>query len=420
MNWPLVPLGELGADIPNACVGGPFGSELTTRDYVDTGVPVIRGTNLAEQGFVDDGFVYVSEEKAESLRQNQARPGDIAFTQRGTIGQVALIPKRSRHPRYVISQSQMKLTPDLQRVDPRYLVHFFKSPHALAYLQNNTLATGVPHINLTILRRLPVPLPPLPEQRRIADILDKADAIRRKRKQAIALTDQLLRSTFLEMFGDPVTNPKRWAEIPFGSLVAETQLGLVRAASEQGPNLQYPYIRMNAIEDNGKLNLSDLSKVDASSEDAMKHQLKEGDFLFNTRNTKELVGKSAVFHGNGLYLFNNNILRVRFRDEYDPDYICSYFQTRRGKADLEKRKSGTTSVFAVYQRSLNEIPILMPPADMQRKYASVCSRVRTITDKLQTSLYCTTNLFDSLVSHTFRGELSTSNQFELQLSMFNK
>ncbi len=279
---------------------------------------------------------------------------------------------------------------------------------------------AVTGINLTDLRRLPVPLPPLPEQRRIADILDKADAIRRKRKQAIALTDQLLRSTFLEMFGDPVTNPKGWPEIPFGALVSETQLGLVRAASEQGPDLPYPYIRMNAIEDNGKLNLADLSRVDASSEDVMKIRLKEGDFLFNTRNTKELVGKSAVFHGKGLYLFNNNILRVKFRDEYDPDYICSYFQTNRGKAELERRKSGTTSVFAVYQRSLNEIPILMPPSEMQRKYSSVCSRVRSIADKLQTSLCCTTSLFDSLVSRAFRGELRTSNQFERQLSMFNK
>src|SRR5690606_15281797 len=134
--------------VPNACVGGPFGSELTTRDYVESGVPVIRGTNLGRDGFVDDGFVFVSETKAEALRQNQARPGDIAFTQRGTIGQVALIPEGARYARYVISQSQMKLTPDLQRVDPRYLVHYFKSPQALAHLQRNTLATGVPHINL--------------------------------------------------------------------------------------------------------------------------------------------------------------------------------------------------------------------------------------------------------------------------------
>ncbi|MGH7285705.1 MAG: restriction endonuclease subunit S [Polyangiaceae bacterium] len=158
-----MPLGQLGAPIKHACVGGPFGSELTRKDYCDSGVPVIRGANLNEEaGFVDDGFVFVSSEKANSLRQNLATRGDVIFTQRGTIGQVAVIPAYARHETYLISQSQMKLTPDPRRVEARYIVHFFRSPTALRFLERNTLATGVPHINLSILRRVPVPLPPLP------------------------------------------------------------------------------------------------------------------------------------------------------------------------------------------------------------------------------------------------------------------
>src|SRR3954453_15545103 len=107
--WSTVTIGELAAPLRNACVGGPFGSDLTQRDYVDApGVPVIRGTNLSgTRGFTDDGFVYVSPEKAIDLSANIARPGDVVFTQRGTIGQVAEIPSSARFREYVISQSQM-------------------------------------------------------------------------------------------------------------------------------------------------------------------------------------------------------------------------------------------------------------------------------------------------------------------------
>src|SRR5438045_1980542 len=88
-----LPLNRLAADIPNAIVGGPFGSNLVSNDYVDHGVPVIRGQNLGAGRWVSGDFAFVSDAKAEALRANWARPGDIVFTQRGTLGQVAIIPK---------------------------------------------------------------------------------------------------------------------------------------------------------------------------------------------------------------------------------------------------------------------------------------------------------------------------------------
>lgn len=103
-------------------MGGPFGSDLTSSDYqADPGVPVIRGSNLggATGEFLDDGFVFVSEQKARLLRRNSARPGDIIFTQRGTLGQVAIVPGSAKFGHYVISQSQMRMTADTTRVAPR-------------------------------------------------------------------------------------------------------------------------------------------------------------------------------------------------------------------------------------------------------------------------------------------------------------
>jgi type I restriction enzyme S subunit len=203
-------------------VGGPFGSDLTRSDYIETpGVPVIRGTNLGgrESRFIDDGFVFVTPEKADSLRRNMAFPGDLIFTQRGTMGQVAIIPSNCKFPRYVISQSQMKLTPNVNRVDRLYLYHYLRSPLTLNRLLSQTQATGVPHINLGILRDFTVLLPPLPEQRRIAAILDQADGLRRKRQQALALTDQLATSMFREMFGNCDSRKGRWATSSVGNAV---------------------------------------------------------------------------------------------------------------------------------------------------------------------------------------------------------
>lgn len=170
-RWAIVTVDDIKAPIKYSCVGGPFGSNLTRSDYVDSpGVPVIRGTNLSNETstFLDNNFVYVSEEKADSLLQNIALPGDIVFTQRGTLGQIAQIPLESRYPRYVISQSQMKLTVDEKKADPIYLVRYFSTSCVVKQIEARTLATGVPHINLRILKDLQVLLPPIEKQRLFA------------------------------------------------------------------------------------------------------------------------------------------------------------------------------------------------------------------------------------------------------------
>ena len=138
MKWQTIPLDSVKAPLPYAFVGGPFGSNLTTRDYVEEGVPVIRGNNLpADSSFRDDDFVFVSEKKADDLRSNTAFPGDLVFTQRGTLGQVGVIPRDSRFQRYVISQSQMTLTVDPEIADPRFVYYFFRLPSTVPNVINH-------------------------------------------------------------------------------------------------------------------------------------------------------------------------------------------------------------------------------------------------------------------------------------------
>jgi len=118
--WTAQTVASLAAPREYSCVGGPFGSDLTTKDYVDMGVPVIRGANLTRPGlWLDESeFVYVTEAKADSLSRNLAYPGDLVFTQRGTLGQVARISPTTAYRRFLLSQSQMKLAVDDSKADP--------------------------------------------------------------------------------------------------------------------------------------------------------------------------------------------------------------------------------------------------------------------------------------------------------------
>ena len=174
-DWDCTTVNELASSIQNAIVGGPFGSDLVSKDYVDSGVPVVRGQNMGAR-FVSGSFVFVTKEKATSLEANLARHGDLVFTQRGTLGQVSLVPNHS-YDQYVVSQSQMKLTVNPRTANPLFFYYVFSSAKQQQSIRKNTIQTGVPHINLGILRDLPVQRPSLAEQEAIADALSDADAL---------------------------------------------------------------------------------------------------------------------------------------------------------------------------------------------------------------------------------------------------
>jgi len=198
-------VGDIAAPTRNALVGGPFGSDLVSKDYVHSGVPVIRGANMGHGRWVDGDFVYVTPEKADALASNCAKPGDLVFTQRGTLGQVALVPKDGAD-RYLISQSQMKVTLDPKKADALFLYYVFISAEQQAYIRRNAIATGVPHTNLGILRNTPLTLPSLNEQKAIAAALgsldDKIELNRRMNATLESMARALFQSWFVDF--DPV------------------------------------------------------------------------------------------------------------------------------------------------------------------------------------------------------------------------
>lgn len=183
-------------------VGGPFGSSLVNKDYRDSGVPIIRGTNLNSGRNVNGDFVFVSENKfQDDLQRNSALPNDIVFTQRGTLGQVAIVPD-GPFPVYVVSQSQMRLRVDPQIADTRYVYYACGSDTFKRQISDHAIATGVPHINLGILGRLEVPLPPLHVQMAISEVLGALDDKIAANEDILRITENLLHASYRGFIND--------------------------------------------------------------------------------------------------------------------------------------------------------------------------------------------------------------------------
>ena len=258
MSWPRKKLELLAADEPYSFVGGPFGSNLTQRDYVDNGVPVIRGSNLNNGRFLDmNEFVYVSDSKVrKDLSSNLAKPGDLVFTQRGTLGQVAVIPDEGISDSYVVSQSQMKLTVDGTKADRFFLYYYFSSREAIERITNFVSSSGVPHINLTTLRSFEVPVPPLDIQKKIAAILSAYDDLIENNRRRIQLLEKAARLLYREWFvrlrfpghehvkiKDGV--PEGWEKKPLGDLlILQRGFDLPANDREEGP---YPIYASTGI-----------------------------------------------------------------------------------------------------------------------------------------------------------------------------
>jgi type I restriction enzyme S subunit len=156
---------------------GPFGSNITRDNFKPEGVPVLRGSSLVNNRFEDHDVVFVTPDKAQSLRSSEAVRGDIVFTHRGTIGQVARIPEDSKYETYIVSQSQMRARFDGKKIDSNFAYYWFCSRDGQLALLANTSQVGVPAIARPIssLGAVCMPVPTLVEQRRIVGVLGTLD-----------------------------------------------------------------------------------------------------------------------------------------------------------------------------------------------------------------------------------------------------
>ena len=240
-EWRAVTIEEIAAPYPTALATGPFGSAISSKYFVGSGVPVIRGSNLSTDvstRLVDDGLVFVSAEKAQEFQRSVVSRGDLVFTCWGTINQVGLIDATSRFERYVISNKQMKLSVDPDKADYRFVYYVFSGPDKQAEILDNGIGSSVPGFNLGQLKRHGILLPPLKEQVGIADCLemfdDRITLLRETNATLEAIAQALFKSWFVDF--DPV-RAKMEGRAPegmdeataalFPDLLEETALGVV-------------------------------------------------------------------------------------------------------------------------------------------------------------------------------------------------
>lgn len=207
-EWPEVTLLEI-ADPENGAVDGPFGSNLPASSYVETGIPVIRGSNLSVglDRFNSDNFVYVSHLTFEKLKRSGCLSEDIIFTKKGTLGQTGIIPSdRAEFDQYLLSSNQMRLRVNKQKAYPLFVYYAVSSCESIERIKRDSEYTGVPKINLDYLKKFTVTLPPLHEQKAIAHILgsldDKIELNRQMNATLEAMAQALFKSWFVDF--DPV------------------------------------------------------------------------------------------------------------------------------------------------------------------------------------------------------------------------
>ncbi|CAJ7707119.1 Putative type-1 restriction enzyme [Burkholderia pseudomallei] len=326
--------------------------------------------------WVQGPFVFVSHDKARSLEANLATPGDIVFTQRGTLGQVCLVPDEP-YKRYLISQSQMKATLNPGLADPSFVYHLYTSQPLQETIRQNAIQTGVPHINLGILRQLPVLCPPVTEQRAVATVISDVDAlvssldklIAKKRDLKQAAMQQLLTGkTRLPGFGG------KWEVKRMGECLLSSPDYGINAPAAPYSDVLPTYLRITDISDDGRFNPAPKVSVDSPySEDYL---LQEGDVVF--ARTGASVGKSYRYCvQDGPLVFAGFLIRVRPNPKIlMSDFLAASVTTKSywNWVRLMSMRSGQPGINGNEYATL---PLLLPGIEEQTAIAEVLSDMDT-------------------------------------------
>lgn len=288
--------------------------------------------------------------------------GTILYTIFATLGETCILDIAACTNQAIVG---IQLNTDKLCLD--YLYYYLLSQKATVASMGRGVAQN--NINMKMLREMEIPIPPLDEQRRIAAILDKVTDLINKRRAQLDKLDLLVKSRFVEMFGDPRLNPMGWPTGTIRDVVKEVKYGTSRPAVKGGA---YKYLRMGNITYDGHLDLKDLKYIDIPDSEIDKCIVKKGDVLFNRTNSKELVGKTCVFDLDEPMVIAGYIIRVRVNEKVLPEYLSVVLNSQYGKqtlADMCKAIVGQANINA---QELQNIRILTPPIELQ------CSFLRII------------------------------------------
>ncbi|RDW13786.1 restriction endonuclease subunit S [Paracoccus thiocyanatus] len=317
-----------------------------------------------------------------------------------------IVPTRMAVGKAAINTIDLAINQDLKALipsdslDPRYLLHVLLAN--ARKLEDQATGATVKGIKLDALRNLRIPLPPLPEQKRIAGILDQADALRRLRARALEKLNTLGQAIFQEMFGDGQRLESR-KTVSLAEIVKEGTIvtyGIVQAGDEYEDGV--PYIRTGDISD-GVINQDSLRHTDPTiAAKFNRSKVDAGDIVMSIRAT---VGTTAIVPPS---LAGANLTQGTARISPGPltntEFLNSYLQTARMQSWIQRQVKGATFREITLAR-LRELPVHLPPITMQSEFQNRMSEIRQNVLLLEKGNYVTSSLFASLQHRAFRGEL---------------
>ena len=390
------------ADLIDEIAMGPFGSNIKVSCFVDSGVPVLNGSNLEGFSLSEKAFRFVTKEKADSLNKANAHRGDIVITHRGTLGQIVFIPQDSRYDRYVISQSQFRVRCN-DKVLPEYLVYYFHTPIGQHKLLSNASQVGVPALARpsSTFQQIEVELPELSIQKRVVEIIT---TIQKKIENNQELNDNLeqqAQSYFQELFVDNADPEWTTGTISdLGTVVGGSTPS--KAKPEYYTESGIAWITPKDLSNNkskfvshGENDITELGLRNSSAS-----IMPEGTVLFSSRAP---IGYIAIAAGE--VTTNQGFKSVVPKPEIGTPFV--YFFLKNTLPVIEGMASGSTFK-EVSGSTMKNVPAVIPDAETLAKFSDFCAPIFAQQRILEGQNQSLATLRDNLLPKLMSGEIDVS------------
>lgn len=405
MNWPVVALDDLKSDEPRAITDGPFGSNLARRHYTATGPRVIRLQNIGDGVFVDHK-AHISPEHFQTLRAHEVRGGDLLVASLGDIMPRACLAPTSLGPAIVKADCiRVRLS---DQVDPRWVLYSLQRPETRRWAEVHRHGMGRPRLGLNAIRQIPVPLPPLPEQGRIVDLLE--DQLSRLDAAAEGLLKARKRIRSLERSALD-THFAKGKLVPLAHLIEGISAGKSFGASNSPAGEgDWGIIKVSAMTW-GSFNPDENKAVSGDRVDA-RFEIREGDLLVSRANTADYVGASVLVGPvRPKLLLSDKSLRLTPKAGVNPEWLWRALQTPSARSQITALATGTKdSMRNISQVALRQVQVPKVGEAMQTEALNAFAAVAMSTNRLLADIdSCEVrinSLRRSLLSSAFSGRLT--------------
>ena len=387
-------------DLAEQVRGVSYGKEDASSTPRPGYLPVLRAGNITDEGLRFDDLVFVPAERI-SAKQRIRRHDVVIAASSGSLDVVGKAAPALADYEGGFGAFCKVLRPG-PKVNPGYFAHYFKTQDYRRRM--SALAAGVNINNLRNehLDEMKIPLPPLPEQQRIAEVLDRAEALGAKRRAALGQLDTLTQSIFLDMFGDPVSNPKGWPRHPLGEVAHKITDG-EHLNPDFSPSGMPIVMAGNVLDDRIDFDNAKAVEWELGNKFRMKCDPERGDLLLVSRGAT--IGRQCVVDSDRDFCLMGSVILIKPQKErVDFRFLSTFLRHPASQSALYKT-SGSSAQQAIYLKDLRNLNCVLPPIDLQREFARRVAAVEKLKAAHRASLAELDALFAALQHRAFRGEL---------------